>query len=299
MRIKLTIAVLIILIVLVTPFIAYFLSPIDRLAKTQSFLIEKGQGVKEIAQALKNNGFIKSPAIFVIYSALSGFADKLKAGHYELSRAMSLPKIVFALRVGPKEDVEIVVREGERLNEIENDLVALGVLKKGALSKFPGKSLEGFLFPDTYRFFPNSSVGDVVKKFLTNFNRKAMPILGSGCQVSSVKCQDFSVYELLTVASLIEKEVPFLEDRYLVAGLLYKRLEIGMPLQVDAWPWTYEHYGLPSKPISNPGAGAILAAANPKSSPYLYYLSDPKTKKTIFGRTFEEHIANKFKYLKR
>lgn len=288
-----------ILIILMAPFAAYFLSPFDAEAKSQMFVIEKGWGVKEIAQALKSAHFIKSPVAFLVYSGISGSAHRLKAGSYELSQSMSLPKIVSVLRNGSKEDITIVVRQGETMAEIDKKLASLQILnKKEPLSKFPGKSLEGFLFPDTYRFFPNSSRNDIVKKFLTNFNKKAMPIL-SEYQAESIKYKALSYYDALIVASIIEKEVPFLEDRYLVAGILYKRLEISMPLQVDAYPWTYDHYGLPSKPISNPGVDAIRAAVYPKKSDYLYYLSDPVTKKTIFSKTFEEHKENKWKYLRK
>lgn len=286
------------ILVFTLPFIAYFISPVNSSAEARSFLIEKGQGVREISQLLKDAGYIKSTPLFIFWSVLSGSADKLKAGNYELSRAMSLPKIVSVLREGPEEDIEVIIREGETLVEIEKNLVDLKIIKKGQLSKFPGKSLEGFLFPDTYRFFPNSDIKDVIRKFLGNFSEKAMPTL-SEYKVESIKYKVLSYYDALIVASIIEKEVPFQEDRYLVAGILYRRLKIGMALQVDAYPWTYDNAGLPPKPIANPGLDAIKAAVYPKPSEYLYYLSDPVTKKTIFAKTFEEHVNNKFKYLKR
>ena len=104
---------------------------------------------------------------------------------------------------------------------------------------------------------------------------------------------------ILILASLIEKEVPFHADRLMVSGILRKRLAIGMALQVDSAPETYQSQGLPREPITNPGLDAIFAAANPRSSPYLYYLSDPKTKKTIFAENFEQHKENKWLYLKK
>lgn len=273
------------------PFLAYYLSPVDTSGAVQDFRIERGAGVREISESLRSAGLIKSPKLFLIYAALSGSARQLKAGDYKLSKAMSLSEIVSQLEAGPEEDVEIVVKQGDTLADVEKKLAQAKILPLGKLSKFPGKSLEGFLFPDTYRFFPNSPVAEVVKRFLANFNDKAMPVLAEN--------QELSVYEKLILASIIEKEVPFQEDRYLVAGVLYKRLEIGMALQVDAAPETYDRIGLPKKPIANPGVDAIRAAVYPKTSPYLYYLSDPITKKTIFSKTFEEHIQNKFRYLKK
>lgn len=272
------------------PFAAYFLSPIGGNAQEIDFRVEKGEGIKDIASRLENARLIKSSGTFVVYSALTGAAHRLKSGDYQLSQSMSLPTIIALLEEGPQEDITIFVREGEALAEIESKLVKANVIKPRALSKFPGKSLEGFLYPDTYRFFPNSPTKDVVKKFLSNFNKKAMPVLSEA---------KGDYYKTLIVASIIEKEVPFQEDRHLVAGILYKRLKIGMPLQVDAYPWTYDHYGLPSKPISNPGVEAIRAAVYPKESEYLYYLSDPATDKTIFSKTFEEHRENRWKYLKK
>lgn len=278
------------LIILTAPFVAYYLSPVDALAKNQDFRVEKGWGIQEISGALKDVELIKSSKIFLIYAVLSGSARQLKAGDYKLSKSMSLSKIVSNLETGPEEDVEIVVKQGDTLAGVEKKLAQSKILPLGKLSKFPGKSLEGFLFPDTYRFFPNSPASEVVKRFLSNFNDKAMSVLSQA---------PGDYYKTLIVASILEKEVPFLEDRYLVAGLLYKRLALGMPLQVDAAPETYDQIGLPKKPIANPGLDAIRAAVYPKASPYLYYLSDPVTKKTIFSKTFEEHKENKWKYLKK
>lgn len=287
---KLAILILGAAAILIIPPMVYFAAPAEKGGAGRMFIVEKGDGVREIATNLEKTGLIKSPAIFLVYSAVSGSADKLKAGAYDLSPAMNVFHVVDTLRRGPKEDLTIRVGEGDTLAEIEAELVKLKIIKPKALSKFPGKSLEGFLFPDTYRFFPNSPVEEVVKKFMTNFYKQAVPELKDSLR-------DF--YETLIIASILEKEVPFHDDRRLVAGILYKRLKIGMALQVDAAPDTYLYAGLPKKPIANPGADAIRAAANPQTSEYLYYLSDPATKKTIFSKTFEEHKENKARYLKR
>lgn len=276
-------------VVLITaPFVAYYLSPSDVAGQEIIFSVAKGEGVRDIAQALGGAGLVKSPAMFTLYSALTGKAHALKPGQYLLSEKMSLPAIAALLARGPKEDVEILVREGETLAEVEKSLVSNGVLKAGALTRRKGKSLEGFFFPDTYRFFRNSDPEDVIKRFIGNFYEKAAPVLKDA--------SDF--YPALIIASIIEKEVPFSEERPIVSGILYRRLAIGMALQVDAAPETYDRPGLPKTPISNPGLDAIRAAAHPVKSEYLYYLSDPKTHKTIFSKTFDEHVANKFKYLR-
>lgn len=276
-------------VILLMPPLAYFVSAPDKSGDVQSFVVQKGDGPRDISANLGRAGLIRSRAAFVVYSLISGSAHQLKAGSYKLSPGLNVFKMVKVLREGPEEDIAVRVRDGEPLSEVEASLVKAGILKPKALSRFPGKSLEGFLFPDTYRFFPNSTANDVVEKFMTNFYKQAVPAL---------KDSQRDFYETLIIASILEKEVPFHEDRRLVSGLLYRRLRIGMALQVDAAPETYDHPGLPAKPIGNPGADAIRAAANPLASEYLYYLSDPKTKKTIFSKTFDEHVQNKFKYLR-
>ena len=102
--------------------------------------------------------------------------------------------------------------------------------------------------------------------------------------------------EAVVMASLLEKELITKEDKKIASGILWKRLRVGMPLQVDVYLWTYENYGLPEKPISNPGLESIEAALNPKESPYFYYLSTPEGK-TIFSRTLDEHNLARAKYL--
>lgn len=268
----------------------YALSPIGIEGEQVLVNINRGMRLDQIGGELSKVGLVRSKAIFVFYSIVSGNSKRLKAGGYLLNNNMSMPAIVSVLAAGPSKDVKVTIIEGETLAEIDAKLAKLGILKPRALLEFPGKSLEGFLLPDTYRFFLNSSPEEVIKKFLSNFYAKATPLLAGN---------DSDIYKTLIVASLIEKEVPILKDRYLVAGIIYKRLAIGMPLQIDAALSTYDHLGLPPKPITNPGLEAILAAANPKTSSYLYYLSDPMTKNTIFSVTFDEHKENKFKYLKR
>lgn len=169
-----------------------------------------------------------------------------------------------------------------------------------------------FFFPDTYNFAPASNLERIIGKFLSNFDDK----------VSEVDYQD------LIMASLIEKEALHPQDRLLVAGVLKRRLEIGMPLQVDATvvyakcqgafvscdaetrrlskqdlkmksPYnTYTNRDLPPAPIANPGKEAIVAARNPQPSKFLYYISNPKTGRIVFAQTLDEHNENRFKYLR-
>lgn len=287
------------LLVIAAAFYFLYFQPVANLRKSEvkDFVVERGEGFREIGFALKNASLIRSENAFKFYVLLFGLAGDLKAGQYIINNASSTPEIAQMLASGPA-DILVTIVEGAKLPDIDGQLSNLQIIKKDELIKYPwfnfkkefpflekARSLEGFLFPDTYRFYRNSLPEIVIRKFLENFQRKALPVLGT------------DIYKNLIVASLIEGEVPFSEDRLLVAGVLERRLKIGMPLQVDVAPETYKFYGLPLRPVNNPGLDAIYAAIHPKASEYLYYLSDPKTKKTVFSKTFEEHNKNRRIYL--
>ncbi|OGY63810.1 MAG: hypothetical protein A3B92_03420 [Candidatus Harrisonbacteria bacterium RIFCSPHIGHO2_02_FULL_42_16] len=314
----------------------FFLGSISSRSDYRSVEILPGAGFKEIAELLENQKIIRSQNTFLIYGILSGSAHLLKPGNYLLSAGSSTPAVILALIRGPKIDREITFPEGVTLKDMDAMLAREGILPAGALSKFSVKNLakgyefllnaknsEGFLFPDTYRFFLNSNTEQVVKKFLDNFEKKAKPLFRD----EKGEMRDGDIFEKLIVASLLEKEAPDFKDRQLIAGIIYKRLGAGIALHIDATityakcggtfvtcadpkvyrrdldfssPYnTYLYNGLPPGPIGNPGLEAIKAALNPVKSDYLYYLSAPKTKKTIFSRDLEEHIENRAEYLTR
>lgn len=319
--------------------ISYFfflLRPVVSGAEVNQFSVNSGQGFREITTVLKDSNLIRSKKAAEIYGLAFGLAHRLKPGNYVLDASWGTPKILSALAEGPL-DIEAVVNEGMSLKDADEVLRRRGILSSGALVNFrfadlkqeyeflkSAKGLEGYLFPDTYRFLPESEPVLAVRKFLNNFQRKAWPLIRE-CQAPSIKCHGLNSNEVVILASLIEKEVPDSHDRKIVAGILLKRLDAGMALQVDATLSylkcggrfffcdqpaverkdlalaslynTYRYPGLPPAPISNPGADAISAALNPQASPYWYYLSDPKTKKTIFSKTLEEHNENRAKYL--
>ena len=224
--------------------------------------------------------------------------------------ALGLWRLV--VRLTPPETPKDVVTipEGWNVREINQFLQAEGVLVDEELSQ----GLEGYLFPDTYEFFLDSTAEVVKEKFLNNL-RMQLETLG-------MSMEDKSIGKILTLASLIQQEIKDPYEMRIVAGILNERLEAGIPLQIDATlcyvkevggkkclpitqadkavdsPYnTYLYQGLPPAPISNPGLDAIKAALNPANSPYLYYVSDPKTGRTVFGKTLDEHNQNVIKYL--
>lgn len=300
--------------------------------------IKSGAGFREIASLLQAQGFIRSKYVFEIYALLRGRARVLKPGNYEIASGLSLSSIVNVLAKGP-EDVQFVLAPGMTAKEADEKLSGLNLIKAGELNAlslrdlaesrpwltkilnqvvFKGKeelSLEGFLFPDTYRLSFGSTAAEITSKILDNFETKALPALAAK--------EGKELFYAVTLASLLEKEAPDPEERKIIAGILEKRLEIGMPLQVDAavvyarcakkflncppltkkdynidsFYNTYKYKGLPPGPIANPGASAIYAAVHPASSSYLYYLSHLKTKQTIFAKSFDEHARNRVKYV--
>lgn len=307
-----------VVILLWIPYYIYMLGPAVSVVPTLGaaepvrFSVAKGSGLRAISTDLEGGQLIKSAQFFRLYSFLSGRAHQLKPGIYEISPASSTPEIAKQLVAGPTNEVEIRILEGATVREIDAQLAKAGVIAAGELmaqtvgsssAEYPflakAKTFEGFLFPDTYRFYYDSNPALVLRAMLDNFGEKAAQII-----IDSRK----SFNDVLTIASMLEKEVPDHDDRKVVAGIMYKRLSIDMPLQIDATlPYaelngelydTYKRYGLPPGPIGNPGLDAIAAALAPKTSNYFYYLSDPETGKTIFSKTFEEHKANKLKYLR-
>lgn len=308
-----------VVILLWIPYYFYMLGPALSVAETlgapdpAAFSVVRGDGLKKISQGLYDQALIKSAQMFRLHAFLSGSAHQLKPGVYEISAASSTREIVRQLVDGPANEVAVRIAEGATVREIDAQLARVGVIQPGELLAFEITSstiseypflaktsrLEGFLFPDTYRFYYDSQPERVVHAMLDNFGDKAAQMI-----VDSRK----GFREVLTIASMLEKEVPDHDERKTVAGIMYKRLSIDMPLQIDATlPYaelngelydTYKRYGLPPGPIGNPGLDAIVAALNPKASSYLYYLSDPETGRTIFSKTFEEHKLNKAKYLR-
>ena len=148
---------------------------------------------------------------------------------------------------------------------------------------------QGYLFPDTYFFFPGDTALEIIEILSNNFNNKIkdLPIKNSGKNLS----------EIITMASILEGEAKGKEDIYIISGILWKRISIGMPLQVDVDKLTYEVKGLPPNPINNPGLLSIRSALLPISSSYLYYIHD-KEGLVHYAENFQEHKKNIEIYLK-
>lgn len=307
----------------------YALTPVFSEKKTgvkpAVFEIRSGEGFREVSSDLYQAGLIRSSVDFDIFLLVSGRAGELKPGGYQLSQAMSASAIADILSNSAMRSVTVTIPEGSNIYEIDHILSAALIIRRGDLINFHADGdLEGRLFPDTYQFFIGTPISDVVQKFLDDFNTKAEPVLG----FDDAQCvADAACERNLTLASIVEKEVPDPEDQKIVAGILLKRLAAGMRLQVDAavcyakimedplsesgcYPLTpldlkidspynsYLYGGMPPGPIGNPGTSSIIAVMHPESSPYWFYISDPTTKKTIFAKTLQEQDHNAATFLK-
>lgn len=290
--------------------------PYRAYSKEQIFEVETGEGARDIAMGLQNAKLISDKNYFLFYLWQSGKSSKLQAGKYSFGVLQTIKEIADKIIKGEatKDEIAITIPEGFRLSEIDSRLAQDNIIKKGELSL--RDNLEGYMFPDTYNFSTVNlplATEDVIKKFLDNFDKKTNDLR------AETQKRDIDFKGIVIIASILEKEVKTPEDMKIVAGILLKRITIGMPLQVDATiayitgkktgeityddlkiksPYnTYTNKGLPPSPISNPGLIALDAALNLAQSDYLYYLSKPSGE-TVFSKTLEEHNKAKNLYLK-
>lgn len=306
------------------------------------FKIESGQTISETARLLAERGLIYSRYLFVGYAILTGKEREFKAGRYLIFGPVSISKLVTIFSSGQSEsdDIEVTIPEGTNVADIDKIFSKAGLIKEGDILGYNlkyGSALvqEGFLFPDTYRFsFPadnlvelnSDRLREIIGKMGDNFNAKTKNVFVGRFNGRGGTDRG---YRTIIIASILEKEVRTEEDMRLVAGIIKKRLELGMPLEIDATIAygvcyqqflagkycdvslanivdnipvdseynTYKRKGLPVGPISNSGLRAIRAALDPQPSEYLYYLS-AKDGTTIFSRTAVEHERARQKYLK-
>lgn len=257
-------------------------------SENKIFFIDKGENLFDISQSLEEQDLIKNKFAFELYVMSKKNQKNLKAGYYLLSPSMNVPEIAEKIVSGDVYRIKITIPEGFNIQQIDARLAESGLIQQGEILNL---GEEGFMFPDTYFFSYGSSAEEIVNVFLYNFDKKVNAELRN-----EIEKQDKTVSEIIMMASLIEREVITLEDKKLVSGILWKRLENKIRLQVDAEPGTYDYFGLPSFPICSPGLDSIEAAVYPEGSDYWYYLSN-SNKETIFSRTLAEHEENIRRYL--
>lgn len=306
--------------------VQYLVGPIDKFSpQSVEVDIPNGSNLAGIAKALKNAGVIREALYFIILSRIRGVESQLKAGYYELSTKMSINQVIDKLVKGEVATFKLTIPEGLTIKEMatliaeqtnisrEEFLVAAAEYE---LDFFPEQDVEfqveGFLFPDTYQIplkvTPEELISIMVQRFETVIGTESVKVRG----------RSLNIWEIVTIAALIEEEAKLDADRPLVSGVIYNRLEEGMYLQlcasviyalgvkkdrlsiadtlIDSPYNTYQHQGLPPGPISNPGLTSLKAALHPEDVPYFFYFALPDGT-TFYCRTYEEHQKAVKKYL--
>ncbi len=289
-----------------------------------TFQVKENESWDTIIVNLQKNNIISKTDGLNFYIAFRRLSPK--PATYTIPKTMNTDQVIKMIARGllTRPEVTITIPEGSDIYEI-GDILESGLSFNRAnfvkaTEKFDttqydfieNKSLQGYLYPDTYRFFDDASAEDVIIKMVNNFQKKALPNLKATDTLSS--------YQVLILASIVEKEVSIPKDRQIVAGIFLNRLKDGMKLQSDATinfitqsgrsqstlddlkidsPYnTYQITGLPPGPITNPSVEAIKAVINPTSSDYYFFLTTrDNPPKTVFSKTFEEHIKAKQQYL--
>ena len=283
--------------------------------------IQEGLSTAEIAERLAEKGVIGSSLKFRILARLRGYDDKLRPGSYSFTADMSDDEVFAKLLTGEKKLIKFTVPEGFGVKEIAERLYNLDLVNREdfleAAENFAPYdymrkrkdvffAAEGFLFPDTYTVESDMEIDELLDLMASTFDQQLKPEM----RVAAEK-MGLSVYDLITLASLVEREVRYPEDRPIVAQVLLKRLKMNMPLQTDATlqylmdapkeevsiedtqidsPYnTYQHVGLPPGPIANPGMASIEAVLHPAETDYLYFVAD-RQGHNHYAYTYEEHL---------
>lgn len=321
------------MILIAGSFAMYTLSkPVDTLSpETVSFEVPKGASTGSVAESLKDNELIRSSKFFLLLIKRAGSDSDIKAGRYDLSQDMSYGDIIETLVKGSSyvESIRVTIPEGFEIRQISDLLLSKGLAEESSFRKaldptlydfeflegVETKDLEGFLFPDTYDIPVGWDPQNIVNLFLSRFDE-----IFSETHSMRLSEMDMTLNELVTMASIIEREARYSQDRKIISGVFYNRLEAGMRLQSCATvqfalgerkatlsykdtaiesPYnTYLHSGLPPAPIASPGKEALEAALYPADTPYMFFFAipgDPEGRH-VFSVTYDEHLAAQARY---
>ena len=289
--------------------------------------VKEGASFRQVASQIAETGFITNHTAFVVLGKLMGIEEQIHPGKYDLDSRMAPSTILNVLATGQTIPYWVMIPEGHSMQQIGDLLAEVGVttaelfVQTARDKEFirdlgvEAETLEGFLFPDTYRFHHGTSPRDIIKVMVGQFQQLYTPEVQA-----QARERGLSTLEVLTLASIIEKETGAGEERELISAVFHNRLKRGMLLQSDptviyalpafdgnlrkpdlryASPYnTYRVKGLPPGPIANPGWDSIMAALHPASVPYLYFVS--KNNGTHhFSTTLAEHSRAVYRYQKR
>lgn len=300
--------------VLIYIFIQYCVLPPSSFPVQYRITIDRGQTLFSISRELVRDNVIRSPRVFEMAMLTMGSEKNVSEGEYVFESPINVFQV--ALRISGRQfgigREKVTFPEGFTVREMSMRLGATYPdFNTTLFTQIAGNS-QGYLFPDTYKFFPSVTADAVVETLKNNYEKKVAPFR------TEMESFGKSEKEVIIMASIVEKEAFGEGDRAVIAGILWKRIAQGMPLQVDApflfllgkaskdltradlatvSPYnTYLNKGLPPTPINNPGIASIQAVLRPASSPYLFYLHDAKGA-VHYARTYKEHKRNIALYL--
>lgn len=297
-----------------------------------SIAIPQGSNTESIGTILEENGLINSSVYFRILAKVKGIDSQFQYGNYDLNTGMTDEEIMKILTTqGEKREVvKFTIPEGYTIEQIAAKLETAGLCTEAEfmsaldngnygykfLEYIPERNLrlQGYLFPATYEVYADATAEDIVSTMLEKFDQ-----VFKDEYYTQMESMGMTLDQIVTIASIIEREVKVPEERAKVARVIYNRLDIEMPLQmcstimyvldvprdrvlykdleIDSPYNTYKYAGLPVGPISNPGEASIIAALYPDDDNYLYFvLMDPITGEHLFSTTLDEHNAAKQKY---
>lgn len=292
---KVILIIFLLLVFILVGFGFYFYTAINHrgTGESQDFVVRSGQSTREIAENLQAKGLITSSTVFTYYAKFR--AELIQIGVFQLSPEQNMKEILTLLASTESSKNTITIPEGWRVTQIDDFLTEKNIFQKGTLTQIASAD-EGYLFPDTYQFLPNSKPEDILDEMKNNFE---------------VKTSDLKpTRENLILASIVEREAKYDQDRAKIAGVYLNRLEKNMKLEADptiqyakgSWdkitvadyrnvisPYnTYLNLGLPPGPICNPGLKSIEAVLHPDKNGYLYFFHKTDGH-AVFSETLSEH----------
>lgn len=285
----------------------------------EQFTIRRGSSFREAADSLAAHGLVKSPRLYSWYATLRGRDRKLRWGTYVIRQGTSWEQILSDLRLGRGVIHVVTIPEGYSIADIDPLLIDALDLTQDSLDAavrdtallhrldIPTPTLEGYLFPDTYTFPDKTSARDAVRMMVDEFEKHWKPEW-----TEQARKMKLTRHDIVTLASIVEREVRKDEERPVVAAVYLNRLKIGMPLMADPTvtyalgkkpgrvllkdlrvksPYnTYLRKGLPPGPIASPGAASMRASLYPANVPYKFFVAAPDGHHE-FRRTYAEHLA--------
>lgn len=280
--------------------------------------IQQGTSPKQIAKILKENEVIKSPFVFRLWLKMSGADKLLRSGTFHLNKNISSIKAIWHLvNDSGAQTYKVTILEGWRLEEIAEELFKQEILtdKEAFLIEAKRIQAEGFLFPSTYQLPKNMPPLDILKVMYQEYEKNILPLLNSPQNQTNLSEQ-----EIITLASIVEREAVINDERPKIAAVYLNRLKIGKMLQADPtvqyalgynekeqrhWkkgltyadlkydsPYnTYMYAGLPPTPIASPGVNSVKAVLNPEPNfEALYFVANNDSGRHIFSKTYHQHL---------